>query len=337
MVFGTFLISSCATNISRVDLRELHVDFSSDSVIPGQEYNLRVTATTAQGEFIDDVNHNKLNFISPPDSFTLLRQSQYNIRLRAKRQSFDLLNDKAYVIVIEIPDSDFPAKSMMWPVNWKKYNRLDYGGGDGMDGSQGSAGSGDGLDGSDGGDGSDGTAGLDLEFEVAYYDVEGHELDVESPMIVVYERLTRSLFLFPRHQITISSIGGDGGSGGDGGDGYYDQESGKTGKGGSGGSGGDGGDGGNIVVYYSDPSDCREYFRLLSTGGAAGDDGDDGSGKSDDVSLGTAILGAIVSGIFSSSPEDGQAGTITYQPRASFDALFQNVTHPDFERKRLRN
>ena len=72
----------------------------------------------------------------------------------------------------------------------------------------------------------------------------------------------------------------------------------------------DGGDGGDIVVYYSEQSDCNEYIQLVSQGGLAGDEGNDGQGEKPDGSgsLGGAIVGAVVSAIFSDRGEEGQTG-----------------------------
>ena len=59
------VLSACATDISRLDLRELHLELSEKSVIPGYEYSLRVEAMTVKGERVDNVNHIRLIVGSP--------------------------------------------------------------------------------------------------------------------------------------------------------------------------------------------------------------------------------------------------------------------------------
>ena len=210
IALAAFLVfSACATgtDISKLNLNEIHAILSADSVIPGREYWLQVEATTLEGERIIDVNHNRLILFSPLLSFTVLEQYRNFILLRAKSRSFDLLEEKEFLLNIRIPNSDFPVQRRRWPPNWTGYREHIFAGANGRHGQDGSSQSGDGADGKDG---ADGAGGPDLMLDVAYYDAEGSGLQVSSPMIVIYERRRRFLLLFPRQQFRIGSIGGKG-------------------------------------------------------------------------------------------------------------------------------
>lgn len=333
------VLSACAANISRLDLRELHVELSENSVIPGHEYWLRVKAITVEGEYIDNVNHMRLLVDSPLHSFSVLDRNRDHVRLRAKSQSFDLLKDKAFFLSIGIYDNDFPAQTESWPVNWRLYRQHSFHGAGGLNGGTGSNGSSFDEDGEDGENGDDGEDGPDLILDVAYYNVEDSSL--ESPMIVVHERRSGLLLLFPRQEITIASIGGDGGSGGDGGEGYRDEESEEyVGKGGRGGDGGDGGNGGTIRIYYSDQSDCFEYVRLVSKGGLGGAEGKNGHGNGNGADSWAELALDVVAALVKSSPTgglDGKTGSIIHQTKPGLSHLFRTVRHPAFDRDRLRN
>ena len=333
------MLSACAADISRMDLRELHLELSKNSVIPGYEYSLRVKATTIEGERIDSVNHIRLIVGSPFGSFSVLERNRNDVRLRAKSRSFDLLKEKAFFLSVEIYDNDLPAQTESWPVNWASYNYHCFLGADGRDGANGRDGSHEGDNGGDGKNGTDGRDGPYLVLEVAYYDVEDTGLGVQSPMIIVHERESGLLLLFACQDITIASIGGAGGNGGDGGNGYYDEESEEyDGRKGRGGDGGDGGNGGTIRISYSEQSDCLKYVRLVSRGGKGGEAGIDGDGNGTDSVLGTVL--SFIAEVATSPPasgRDGQTGSIHYQPEPGLSHLFRTVSHPAFDPDRLRN
>jgi len=306
---------------------------------------------TQQDEVVGPYNIDYSKFQIESSSFEDTFSSG-TLYVEATKNSYMFIDGSRFQMLVKVVYNPFAGQSKEWDINWN-YNTFDFSGKDGSDGSNGFNGSdgttlpnGDGENGhngNDGGNGQVGENGKDVNFELAYYNVNGLAINgidttSEGKMILLRNKNTNDMMLFKKSAL-IQIItkggnggdGGDGGNGGDGGDGSVENEGngGNGGNGGIGGNGGKGGDGGDITIDYPtggtviDRIDANDNLKIGGLGGAAGigglgGQGGDGYGAGNDGVPGTP-------GSNGSNGTGGTPGSRNYAQK-DLSVLFTNMT-----------
>jgi len=311
LVIASILVACTTTDLKSIDIAS--IDFTiakpyskkSLNVVPGDEYNVRVTVTSAGGKKIKYPNLSDFTVISPNGSFAVVKQESKSLRIKALGDSFSMISKRVYELELIAAHKTEHNVVKMFNIDWNGFGRFDYSGSDGPDGSDGSEGSSgsdhseslvDGGDGSDGSDGRNGKNGKDLEVAVGYYNVSDLNLPgiEKGTLLLLYNMATGEAQLARAQNLLIDLSGGSGGEGGAGGDGgspatyqekkpggsIFDSTSitiGERGKAGDGGDGGRGGDSGDLSLYFTDES-ILDLITPSLKGGRSGEGGDAGEG-----------------------------------------------------------
>ena len=337
------LISSCATKISDMNIRDVEVTLRDsegttvESLVPDSEYSIDFRVTDSKGKIYNNPNYKDF-IIDRIENFRLSQQARFSVKIITDFGSFHSPLREAYGFRLSIADNQYPSRFYPYPINWEEYDTLDFSGSDGIDGENGKNGasaSGESAETVTGGTGRNGTDGSDG------YDAEDVRLVIMKYMhgdderLLLYEPEKEQLFLTEIKDIVIDATGGDGGNGGSGGNGgrgtdYNDEftgtliEAGVPGKPGDGGNGGNAGDGGNITLLSADHR-LFEYINPLCQGGRGGYTG--GLGRSYDGD------GELTDwGRKGRSGRDGRDGTLTYSrlSPAELRSIVNRIDHSDF-------
>jgi len=331
-------------------LHNKETDAPVTSIIPGQDYFLKITVNTKSGMRIKHPDYNHF-FIK--DAAGLVDSEIYSdkeLLLYSNMNTYNLSGTNSYGLTIEVLNDEFAPVNYSWPVDWSEFNRLVYCGGDGKYGMFGASGMmNNSVSGEDGSSGTNGENGALIMLEIAYYSIKKDEYPGLSgeKAILIHNITSGDLIIMPLHNFLIDVSGGDGGKGGHGGHGGDDMPAYSAGgsstansfthrTGGCGGAGGDGGHGGNggaVTVYYAvdlnDP--IIKYFQVDVSAGKGGNGGTSGRHGTNNT---------IFHWINHENPSNGQDGTngfegsFTLKSVNSTDKLFTDID-AGIERERV--
>lgn len=307
--WSTLEIKEMKVSLDEVDINGNVVDADVDTVQPGKRYRMLVDVMAYNEEEGADwwikqsaIRYDLFDIDSENGSFLAYEgHNELNCAyIEATKNSFTFIDGSKFIMTITVDYNDYEGHTQDWDIDWD-YDSFIFDGVDGADGAMGF----DGANGSDsstgdaehgengdiGGDGQAGEDGVALEYELAYYDITGENINgvTGDRMIVLRDLSDDTVSLFEDKTINITTTGGNGGDGGDGGNGgdggdYTGDPAegyvgGNGGNGGNGGQGGKGGDGGDITItYFSGSNNVIDRINADQSGGIGGLGGDSGNG-----------------------------------------------------------
>ncbi len=355
LIAAAFL-AGCRTTVTKMNIASIDVSLEGSrngALFPNEPYKLSIYVRTADGKVVDNPEFSNFEFTSPNGTFANFGEV-FGVPLAVTRSfGFDML-DKKFELAVGIKGNPFPGASFSWDYDWSHPVVIDFSGKPGSAGAggrdaanipktstpapaapsgslkpTGNAIAGRGRNGEDGSDGERGKDGSSINIDAAFYDTPN------GRRLLVFENITRRVYISALSTITVNASGGKGGDGGRGGMGEVDPSGRKFTIGGDGGSGGNGGDGGNagmVTVNFPDNSNVVKFLDIVLKGGAGGEGGKGGEG---------------VSGATGSTRDDGRDGRsgrdgrdgidsfTRFVPLAEPGALFSGITDPAFKRENL--
>lgn len=288
-VFGAAAVGCAHMSLKAEAVSEIRVEPQDESLCPGQETKVAVTAVLSDGREVatTGAGHGRVGWSNYTTTFTGGTGKDGKIRLSTDPRVTWSEPARLTVAAVDHPDVQWTGEI---GVRYDCDVRADFGGDSGLSGATGSGGSdGDspgarGDDGRDGSEGHDGEDGQGVDVWVTTVAAPGRPTLVQAAVEGSRGR-TYCAFDPERGALTVvtgGGAGGEGGAGGSGGRGGHaekDTRQGRGGRGGNGACGGHGGDAGSVVLHV-DPGarPLLDRIRILSEGGPGGDGGHGGSG-----------------------------------------------------------